>query len=209
MAALANSRVRVKICGITTPRDARLAAQAGADAVGLNFHPPSPRCIDLAMAAEIGAALPPFVAIVGVFVDPPAETVKAAIEHAHLDMLQFHGDESAAFCSGFQRPYIKAAGVSADFDFDALCRSHPAAAALLLDAFDAKRKGGIGRTFDWRAWPRSQRPLVLAGGLNADNVASAIAATRPYAVDVASGVEGPSGGKDAQRLANFMAAANG
>ena len=209
MAALANSRVRVKICGITTPRDARLAAQAGADAVGLNFHPPSPRFIDLPTAAEIAAALPPFVAIVGVFVDPPAETVEAAIEQAHLDYLQFHGDEPAAFCSGFQRPYIKAAGVSANFDFDALCGSHPAAAAFLLDASDAERRGGTGKTFDWRAWPRTRRPLVLAGGLNASNVGPAIAATRPYAVDVASGVEGPSGGKDAQRLADFMAAVNG
>ena len=209
MAALAKSRVRVKICGITTPRDARLAAQAGADAVGLNFHPPSPRAVDLETAAEIAAEVPPFVAVAGVFVDPPAELVEAAIARARLDVLQFHGDEPAPFCSAFRRPYVKAAGVGEHFDFGALCRGHPAASAFLLDAFDAERRGGTGRTFDWSAWPRSRRPLILAGGLNAENVATAIAATRPYAVDVASGVEGPTGSKDAQRLADFMAAANG
>ena len=209
MAALAKSRVRVKICGITTPRDARLAAQAGADAVGLNFHPPSPRAVDLETAAEIAAVVPPFVAVAGVFVDPPAELVEAAIARARLDVLQFHGDEPAPFCSAFRRPYVKAAGVGERFDFGALCRGHPAASAFLLDAFDAERRGGTGRTFDWSAWPRSRRPLILAGGLNAENVATAIAATRPYAVDVASGVEGPNGSKDAQRLADFMAAANG
>lgn len=201
-------RVRVKICGVTTPEDALLAAAVGADAIGLNFHPPSPRAIDLAMATAIARALPPFITKVGVFVDPDARRVKAALAAAPLDCLQFHGDEAAEFCNSFGLPYIKAAGVGAGFDFDALRRRHPQASAFLLDAFDRERIGGTGRAFDWRAWPRSDCPLVLAGGLDADNVAAAIAATRPYAVDVASGVEGAAKGrKDARRMARFMAAA--
>lgn len=200
--------MRVKICGVTTPEDALLAATAGADAVGLNFHLPSPRAIDLAMATAIAQALPPFVAKVGVFVDPDARGVKAAVAAAALDCLQFHGNEPAEFCGSFGMPYIKAAGVGAGFDFDALRRRHPQASAFLLDAFDPERIGGTGRAFDWRAWPRSDRPLILAGGLDADNVAAAIAATRPYAVDVASGVEGAAKGrKDPRRMARFMAAA--
>lgn len=201
-------RVRVKICGVTTPEDALLAAAVGADAVGLNFYPPSPRAIDLVAAAAIADVLPPFVARVGVFVDPDARYTKAAIAAGHLDYLQFHGNEPAAFCSGFGVPYIKAAGVGAGFDFDALRRCHPKAGAFLLDAFDPLRIGGTGRAFDWSVWPRSDCPLILAGGLDADNVAAAIAATRPFAVDVASGVEGAAKGrKDPQRMARFMAAA--
>ena len=203
------SRVRVKICGVTTPEDAQLAAEAGADAVGVNFYSPSPRAIDLATAEQIADALPPFVATVGVFVGPQAEDVRAAIEAANLDCLQFHGDEPAAFCAGFGVPYIKAAGVREGFDFEVLRGRHPEACAFLLDAFDAERIGGTGRAFDWRAWPRSDRPLILAGGLDAENVGAAIAATRPYAVDVASGVEGATKRrKDPRRVRRFMAAAH-
>ena len=205
---MAHSRTRVKICGVTTPDDAVLAASAGADAVGLNFHPPSPRAVDAAQAAEIVAALPPFVAAVGVFVDPPASTVEAVLETARLDCLQFHGDETASFCRGFGLPYIKAAGVTSAFDCAAFGARYPDASALLLDTFDPLRRGGTGRMFDWSLWPRIDRPLILAGGLNADNVAAAIAATRPYAVDVASGVEGcVRGRKSTAQVTRFVAAA--
>lgn len=200
-------RVRVKICGITTPSDGQLAADAGADAVGLNFHPASPRAISMETAAAIARALPPFVATVGVFVDPPAAHVAAVLAEVPLDSLQFHGDEPADFCRAFARPYVKAAGMAAGFDFPAFAEKYEDAAGLLLDAFDPDRKGGTGTAFDWGAWPRSERPLILAGGLNPENVAAAVTATRPFAVDVASGVEGDvPGRKDAARLARFVAA---
>lgn len=204
---MAKSRTRVKICGVTTTSDALLAANAGADAVGLNFHPPSPRAVDLATAAEIAAVLPPFVATVGIFVDATPAAVAETLQAVRLDSLQFCGDEPSAFCRSFGVPYIKAAGMYEGFDFDAFSHRYSDASALLLDTFSPDLKGGTGRTFDWHAWPRSERLLVLAGGLDADNVADAIATTRPYAVDVASGVEGPvKGRKDARRLMRFFAA---
>ena len=204
---MSSARVRVKICGVTSPSDGQLAADAGADAVGLNFHPSSPRAISMETAAAIARALPPFVAKVGVFVDPPAAHVAAVLAEVPLDCLQFHGDEPADFCRAFERPYVKAAGVAAGFDFPAFARRYPDAQGLLLDAFDPARKGGTGAAFDWGAWPRSERSLILAGGLHPDNVAAAVAATRPFAVDVASGVEGDvPGRKDAALLAQFVAA---
>ena len=204
---MARPRVRVKICGIKTPEDGLLAAAAGADAVGLNFHAPSPRAVAGKLAADIAAALPPFVATVAVFVDPPAHLVETVLNDVRPDCLQFHGEESAAFCRQFGRPYVKAAGIREGFDFVAFANRYADAQALLLDTFDADRKGGTGRSFDWSRWPRSDRPLILAGGLNAANVRRAIAATRPYAVDVASGVEGiVKGRKDANRVQRFMEA---
>ena len=200
-------RVRVKICGVKTPADGVLAAEAGADAVGLNFHPPSPRAVDSQRAAEIAAALPPFCATVAVFVDPPAHLVETVLKDVKPHALQFHGDEPPAFCRQFGHPYIKAAGIRAGFDFAAFAERYADAKALLLDTFDAEQKGGSGRSFDWSLWPRTERPLILAGGINPDNVRCAIAATRPFAVDVASGVEGPiKGRKDAQRIKSFFAA---
>lgn len=204
------ARVRVKICGVTTPEDARMAAAAGADAVGVNFHPPSPRALTPAAARAVVAALPPLVQAVGVFVNPKREWVTAVLDAVPLGSLQFHGDESAAFCRSFGLPYIKAAPVGPGFRFADLSARHPDAKALLLDAWDAVRPGGTGRTFDWGRWPRTDRPLILAGGLRPDNVAAAIAATRPYAVDVASGVEGAVVGRKAPaKVARFMAAVRG
>ena len=201
------SRVRVKVCGVTTPEDARMAAFAGADALGLNFHPASPRALRPTAAARIVAALPPFVQAVGLFVDPAPDQVEAALAETRLDCLQFHGDEPPALCRRFGLPYVKAVGVSAALDFDAFAARYADAHGLLLDASDGARHGGTGRTFDWSLWPRSERPLILAGGLTPDNVAAAVTATRPYAVDVASGVEGEAAGrKDPARLARFLRA---
>ena len=200
-------RVRIKICGVTTPGDARLAANAGADAIGLNFHPPSPRTVNPKVAAQLAAALPPFVAAVGLFVDPQPDFVVAVLREVRLDCLQFHGDEPADLCRSFGIPYVKATGVGEGFEFGAFACRYADARALLLDAPDPVRKGGTGRSFDWSAWPRSERPLILAGGLTPGNVASAIAATRPYAVDVASGVEGATKGrKDTERVRQFIEA---
>ena len=199
------ARTRVKICGVTTPTDARVSADAGADAVGINFHPPSPRSVGPLMAAEIAAALPPFVAAVGVFVDPDADRVRRILDRVRLDTLQFSGDESAEFCRAFGLPYIKVAGMAPDFDFAAFEARYPDAQAFLLDAHDDDLAGGTGRQFDWSAWPDSDRRLILAGGLDPANVAAAIAATQPYAVDVASGVEGDvEGRKDAALVRRFV-----
>ena len=202
------TRTRVKICGVTTAKDALLAADAGADAVGLNFHPPSPRALDLPTARRIARALPPFVAAVGVFVDPRAELVESVLEAVPLGCLQFHGDEAAGFCRSFGLPYIKAIGVAADFHFDAKAEAYDDAHALLLDSGGDGARGGTGRTFDWGAWPDgAEQRLILAGGLNPDNVGAAVAATRPYAVDVASGVEGAvKGRKDPCRVRRFFEA---
>ena len=202
---MGSARTRVKICGVTTPTDARLAADAGADAVGINFHPPSPRSVGPLMAAEISAALPPFVAAIGVFVDPDADRIRRILDRVRLDGLQFSGDESGEFCRTFGLPYIKAAGMAPDFDFAEFEERYPDAQAFLLDNHDDQLAGGTGRPFDWSTWPNSDRRLILAGGLGPDNVAAAIAATHPYAVDVASGVEGNvRGRKDAALVSRFV-----
>lgn len=203
----ARTRVRVKVCGITTPADAALAADAGVDAVGINFYADSPRAVSMDRAVAIRNVLPDHVVAVGVFVDPSEAAVREALGKARLDVLQFHGSEPAAFCRQFDTPYVKAVGVGSDFDFDAWERSYADARALMLDGRQGGRSGGTGVPFDWTLWPRSNRLLVLAGGLTPDNVAAAIRRTRPFAVDVASGVEGPTKGrKDAARLRGFLAA---
>lgn len=199
--------MRVKVCGITTPADASLAADAGVDAIGLNFYSRSPRAVSTDQAMAIRDVLPGEVAVVGVFVDPTEAAVREALGAARMDILQFHGHEPAAFCRQFDTPYVKATGVAPGFDFEAWQRSYPDARALMLDASVRGRSGGTGVAFDWTLWPRSDRLLVLAGGLTPDNVAAAIRRTRPFAVDVASGVEGATKGrKDPTRLRGFLAA---
>lgn len=204
---VARTRVRVKVCGITTPADAALAADAGVDAIGINFFAGSPRAVSTDRAVAIRSALPAHVAVVGVFVDPSEATVREALGEARLDALQFHGSESADFCGQFDTPYVKAVGVEPGFDFDTWQRGYADARALMLDASLGGRTGGTGVPFDWSLWPRSDRRLVLAGGLTPDNVAAAIRRTRPFAVDVASGVEGATKGrKDPARVRGFLAA---
>ncbi|HEY9035554.1 MAG TPA: phosphoribosylanthranilate isomerase [Pseudomonadales bacterium] len=202
------ARVRIKICGITTPADALAAANAGADAIGLVFYAPSPRVVTLQQAAEIQSVLPPFVTTVGLFVNPEADLVHDALAAVPLDCLQFHGDEAAAFCAGFGRPWIKAIRVSdARSVSDARLKPYGAAQALLLDAADAQVFGGSGRSFDWSLVPGDlMKSVVLAGGLNAANVGEAIRCVRPYAVDVSSGVESAPGKKDATLIQHFVRA---
>ena len=203
----ARTRVRVKVCGITTPADASLAVDAGVDAIGLNFCRRSPRAVSMDQATAIRGALPEGITVVGVFVDPTEATVREALGAARLDLLQFHGEEPAAFCRQFDTPYVKAVGVAPGFDFDSWQQCYADARALMLDASVRGRSGGTGVPFDWTLWPRSDRLLVLAGGLTPDNVAAAIRRTRPFAVDVASGVEGATKGrKDPARLRGFLAA---
>ncbi|AEK58821.1 MULTISPECIES: phosphoribosylanthranilate isomerase [Acidithiobacillus] len=197
--------LRIKICGITRVEDALAAAEAGADAIGLVFYPPSPRYVEIATAQAILAALPPFVTRVGLFVNPEAHWVRAVTEQCLLDLLQFHGDETDEFCSGFGRPYIKALRLSGPTDLHPWRRRFPGAQALLLDKENERVYGGSGEAFAW--WPLPADlgvALILAGGLRVDNVAQAVRLARPYAVDVSSGVEVSPGQKDRGKIRNFI-----
>jgi phosphoribosylanthranilate isomerase len=185
--------------------DALAAAEAGADAIGLVFYPPSPRAIGVAAAAGILAALPPFVSTVGLFVNAQRSWVEEVLQSCPLDFLQFHGDETAADCSGFGRPYIKALRVLGEEDLRPKLRTHPDARGFLLDRAAPRLWGGSGESFSWWPLPTLDKPLILAGGLSPDNVAEAIAVTRPYAVDVSSGVEASPGRKDHGKMRDFVA----
>jgi phosphoribosylanthranilate isomerase len=195
----------VKICGITRIEDALAAARCGAHAIGLVFYRPSPRYVDPDRAGEIIRALPPFVTAVGLFVDAPAQEVRAVLAQAPVSLLQFHGAESSAFCRQFGLPYIKAVRIRAGVDLLQYAQDYHDAKALLLDAFVDGAHGGTGATFDWSlVRERLPLPIVLSGGLTAGNVANAIRAVHPWAVDVSSGVEAEKGIKDAAKIAAFI-----
>ena len=197
--------VRVKICGITRLEDALFAAHAGADALGFVFYDNSPRRIDVTQAAAICRALPPFVARVGLFVNASDEYVHHVLQHVPLDLLQFHGDESPAYCTQFGKLYLKAVRVTAATDLLECAADFAEASALLLDAYVPGIPGGTGETFDWKLVPaQCPKPLILSGGLTPDNVRAAIQATRPWAVDVSSGVESAKGIKDMHKVAQFI-----
>tara|TARA_B100001059_G_C17646440_1_gene482081 strand:- start:90 stop:710 length:621 start_codon:yes stop_codon:yes gene_type:complete len=201
------SVVRSKICGITRIEDALAAIAAGADAIGLVFYPKSPRAVDIAQAQAILAALPPFVTTVGLFVNMPREQLNALLAQVPLDLLQFHGDETAADCAGYNRPFIKALRIKSDDDVAAMIGEYPAASGILLDTFVPGIPGGTGEAFDWSLVPKGlDTPIILAGGLTPENIASAIAQVQPYAVDVSGGVEASKGIKDAAKVRAFVAA---
>jgi phosphoribosylanthranilate isomerase len=196
---------RVKICGITRVEDGLAAAQAGADAIGLVFVAKSPRHVTPEQAREITRALPPFVSTVALFVNPTEAEVEAVLRTARPDVLQFHGEEPAAFCRSFGVPYLKAFRVRPGVDLLQFATSYGDAQGWLLDAWSEAAHGGTGERFDWDLIPRAlPRPMLLAGGLTPDNVAAAVRATRPWAVDVSSGVEASKGIKDAARIAAFI-----
>ena len=197
---------RIKICGITRPGDAEQAMACGADALGLVFYAPSPRAVSLEQAREIMRVVPPFVSVVALFVNETAEQVRRIKSELGIDLLQFHGDESAAFCDSFEHPYLKALRVRPGMDLAEHCAAYPRARAVLLDSWQEGVPGGTGKTFDWRlADGELPLPVVLAGGLNPENVASAIAQLRP-AADVDGGVESEPGRKDAGKIRDFIAA---
>ncbi len=197
-------RTRIKICGITRPGDALAAAEAGADAVGLVFYPQSPRYLAAERAVGIRDALPPFVQTVALFVNPDAAQVAQVIGRVRPGLLQFHGDETPAFCAQFGMPYIKAARVRPGVDLLEYLRPFSGAAAWLLDSH-VEEYGGVGESFDWSLAPqRRERPLILSGGLERGNVAEAIRRVRPWGVDVSSGVESAKGIKDAAKIAAFI-----
>src|SRR5262245_39368251 len=196
----------VKICGITRLEDALAAVRAGAHAIGFVFYRPSPRYIGPAAAGAILRALPPFVTTVGLFVDAPADEVRAVLAQAPVQLLQFHGAETAAYCRQFERPYLKAVRMGPGVDLLQYARDYHDAKALLLDAYVEGLHGGSGVAFDWSRVPAGlPLPVILSGGLTAENVGVAIRSTRPCAVDVSSGVESARGIKDAARIAAFIA----
>ncbi|MDQ2068924.1 phosphoribosylanthranilate isomerase [Natronospira bacteriovora] len=196
---------RVKICGITTAQEATLAAEAGADAIGLVFHERSPRHLDPDRAARIIAATPAFVTVVGLFMNPERRQLETLLQILPLELLQFHGRESGAFCRSFGRRYIKAVGMSGNPDMDSIAGEYGDAAALLVDSHAGDRDGGSGETFDWSRWPEvPDRRLILAGGLNPGNVGQAIRELRPWGVDVSSGVESAPGRKDPEKMQQFI-----
>ena len=200
-------RTRVKICGITRPADGHAAANAGADAIGLVFYPPSPRYLSVERAREIRDALPPFVQTVALFVNADAPQVSQVIGRVHPAMLQFHGEEQPDFCAQFGLPYVKAyrvrSGVTSGASALEYLRPFSRAAAWLFDSH-VPEYGGVGESFDWSLVPSTDKPAILSGGLSVANVAEAIRRVRPWGVDVSSGVESAKGIKDAAKIAAFI-----
>jgi phosphoribosylanthranilate isomerase len=197
-------RTRVKICGITRSADAAAAAQAGADAIGLVFYPPSPRFLSVERAREIRDALPPFVQSVALFVNADAAQVAQVIGRVHPGMLQFHGDEAPEFCAQFGLPFVKACRVKKGISALEYLRPFSSAAAWLFDSH-VPEYGGVGESFDWSLVPATDKPVILSGGLSQANVAAAIRRVKPWGVDVSSGVESAKGLKDAGKIAAFIA----
>lgn len=204
-------RTRIKICGLTRPEDAQAALQAGADALGFVFYPPSPRAVSIEQAGQLLRLVPPFVTKVGLFVNETPRVVETVINALPLDVLQFHGDESPEYCAAFHRPWIKAARVRSGFDLLEFCDRYADAEGvqgILADAY-VESFGGAGATFDWSLIPaKLPLPLVLSGGLTQANVEQAVRTIRPWAVDVSSGVEvtgGPKGIKCPKKIHDFIA----
>jgi phosphoribosylanthranilate isomerase len=200
-------RTRVKICGITRPEDARDAVTQGADAIGLMFYRPSPRYISLGRARDIARQTPAFVTTVAVFVNPSREEVEEVIRECGIALLQFHGEEAPEFCASFSRPYVKVARIRPGLDLIKYLSPYATAKAWMLDAFHDDLWGGTGGAFDWGVVPNNMaKPVILSGGLTADNIPDAIRRLRPYAVDVSTGVEISKGVKDAAKIAAFIRA---
>ncbi len=203
--------IRVKICGITSVADAQIAVKAGADAIGLVFYASSPRAVSISQAREIAASVGPFVTVVGLFVNADEVFVREILANVALHVLQFHGDESREFCEQFQRPYMKAIRMRPELGVEQAIAKYPSASAILLDAYRPGVPGGTGETFDWQRVPKqSSLPIVLAGGLTAENIALAIQSTQTdgrdgvYGVDVSGGVESAPSKKDAHKVEQFI-----
>jgi phosphoribosylanthranilate isomerase len=198
-------RTRIKICGVTRGQDIASAARNGADAVGLVFYAPSPRSVNVESARQLAASAPVFVSVVALFVNPQAAEVEAVVNRVRPHLLQFHGDETAQFCESFAVPYIKAVRMAPEVDLLQYARDYAGARALLLDA-NIEGYGGGGKSFDWNLIPPSlPLPVILSGGLHAENVVEAVRRVRPWAVDVSTGVEAAKGIKDEAKIAAFCA----
>ncbi len=203
-------RTRIKICGITRPEDGLAVAEAGGDAIGLVFYAPSPRNVSIEQAQAIVAALPPFVTVVGLFVNATDNELREVIDAVPLGLLQFHGDEPAGLCGGYGLPYIKALRMVPGLDVAATAALYHDAQGILLDAYRPGVAGGTGEVFDWETVPEGlKKPIILAGGLTPTNVSEAIAQVHPYAVDVSGGVEAAKGIKDRHKITAFVEATRG
>lgn len=201
------TRVRIKFCGMTRVADACAAAELGVDAIGLVFAARSPRCVSLTQACRIRRALPPMVTTVALFVDPDVEQIRSVEKELRPSLLQFHGSEDHDFCARFDTPFLKAIAAGGATDVRIGAGDYPQAAGLLLDGHAPGEMGGKGRAFDWgRVSANDERRIVLAGGLTASNVGSAIRTAQPWAVDVASGVESEPGCKSRTRMQAFIRA---
>lgn len=199
------SRARIKICGITSVEDAHAVVDAGAEALGLVFYAASPRAVNIEQARAIALAAGPFTVVTGLFVDADPAFVNAVLRQVPLQLLQFHGDESPAYCESFARPYMKAIRMRPELDIAAAIAEHPTASGILLDAYRPGVPGGTGETFDWARVPRfSTKQLVLAGGLTPANITEAIRTTQVYGVDVSGGVESAPGKKDHGKITSFI-----
>lgn len=200
------NRTRVKICGLTRESDLLAACALGVDAIGLVFYPPSPRAVTIEQAAGLLKKMPPFVTVTALFVNPTVEEVTAVLSALPaVSLLQFHGDESPVFCRQFNRAYIKAMPMRQDVDLHQAASDWSDAQALLVDTYKPGIPGGSGETFNWEMVPQGiSKPIILAGGLTAENVGLAITQVKPYAVDVSGGVEASKGIKDAQKMAQFI-----
>jgi phosphoribosylanthranilate isomerase len=198
-------RTRVKICGITNRQDARDAVDLGADAIGLVFYPASPRAVTVAQAREVVFGLPPFVTVVGLFVNAERVEIAEALAGCRIDLLQFHGQECPDYCAEHGRPYLKAVRMREGVDLAAERARYATASALLLDTYQPGVPGGTGEAFDWARVPAALADeVILAGGLTPANVAAAVRQVQPYAVDVSGGVERAKGRKDRDKMAAFM-----
>jgi phosphoribosylanthranilate isomerase len=199
------NRTRVKICGITNLEDAEVAVQAGADAIGLVFYEKSPRYVAINSAAQIIKHLPPFINCVGLFVDAAESYIRKVLNNVAIDSLQFHGQESEQACAMYDRPYIKAVRMDENVNISEQCEVFPSASALLLDTYVKGLPGGTGQSFNWDIIPKElNKPIILAGGLDENNVKSAIMQVQPYAVDVSGGVEIEKGIKDSDKIKKFI-----
>ena len=200
-------KTRTKICGITSPEDAIVEANAGADSIGLVFYPKSPRAVTIEQAPAICAVLPPFITVVALFVDAEHFEIEDVLAAVPVDLLQFHGSETPVQCNAYATPYIQAIRMRADADLTEAVRQYDSARGLLVDTFDPNEAGGTGEIFDWDRVPDGlDTPIILAGGLEPSNVGAAIQQLSPYAVDVSSGVEQSKGIKDADKIQAFIKA---
>ena len=196
---------KVKICGFTEPNNARDAALAGVDAIGLVFYEKSPRNVDIQTAQKIIERLPPFINRVGLFVNANPSFIDEVLCEVPLDTLQFHGDESVLDCTQYQMPFIKSIRVKPETNVKEIAENFSSASALLIDSFSHSSYGGTGESFDWSlACVKIYLPIILAGGLNVDNVSDAIKQVNPYAVDASSGVESAPGVKDIDKIEAFI-----
>jgi phosphoribosylanthranilate isomerase len=197
---------RIKFCGITRIEDLNDAVSLGVDALGFVFCAQSPRNLSLTSAQALLSACPPFISRVGLFMNAEAGTIEHIISSVHLDLLQFHGEEPEEFCTLFNMPYIKSIAMGGIRDYER-CSAYPSASGLLLDSNQLGMPGGTGEVFDWQKIPSNiQQPIILAGGLHADNVNKAIQTIRPFAVDVSSGIESSKAIKDQQKMKQFVSA---